>query len=715
MNMRTLLLVATAAVSAIAAVPAWSQEAPGGVSGGISVWYDAGTGIPQGTANVTANWSQRGGAAGESTLTRQGITGSIDSVAGAFNFNPALRFNNPLNDGFGRFYGGPVTRDQDWITPGSEGSAFGVGSASDQLASLARGAAFSCSLTDAGRCNVGFRQDVATNVGTNFGGNASAAAYANGANPGNRGAVANVYGLWSGVGANQHRNTRNGWTNTGTGVAKQAFSDYQFRIGSFPGYTFDGLISEVVYYNRKVSEAEAQRITTYLGIKYGITLDGDGTRNNGTNYDYTSSNGTLVWAGNGTTSVNTYHRNVFGLARDSALDQRIATNINDSGPVATFPLDILTMATGSLSAPSQFVAARQATGTALAQGQYLMVGNNGGSTTAVTATAVAGVATSTHNGTWSRLNRAWRAQNTGSVGTVSLLFNVPAAGVAALGGDLDQVVLLVDNDGNYTNGGTRIVTAGRSVAGNQISFNVALANGEVFTLANGAATLSLVKTTVQAAGTYGFTLTGTTQANGATGAMAADATTAVDGNTGVAGTQSFRIGTPGTAVGITEGALPANVVLASISCTSAPNGATFTPVYDVQNRNVSIPAASVNAGEAITCTFTNRRAETDVRVAKTASASPVPSGGVVTYTIVVDNVGPAPAHGTVLTDTPGAGLNCAAPSMTLVCTATGGAACPPAPVNVSTLVGAGMSIPTLPAGGQVTATVQCTVTATGQP
>lgn len=814
------------------ALPAWAQEAPGGVTSGLSVWYDAGTGIPQNTTNVSANWTQRGGSAGESPLTRQGTVGSIDTVAGAFNFNPALRFNNLLNNGFGRFYGGPLTRSRDWITPSNAGSAFGVGSQSDQLAFLGRGGADACdgsSPTDAGRCNVGFRQDVASNAGTNFGGNASSTAYANGTNPGNRGPTANVYGLWSSVGTNQHRNTRNGWTSTGTGVAKQVHSDYQFRIGSFPGFTFDGLISEVIYYNRKISEAEAQRVTTYLGIKYGITLDGDAARNNTVNFDYLSASGTIVWAGNGTTAVNGYHRNVFGLARDSALDQRIATSINDSGRVGTFPLDILTMATGSLSAPSQFVAGHQSTGSALAQGQYLMVGNNNGSTTTVTATTVSGAAAAEHNGVWSRLARSWRVQNTGGVGTVSLLFNVPAAGVTALGGDLDDVVLLVDNDGNYTNGGTRIVSTGRSVSGNLVSFNVALANGEIFTLANGAATLTLVKTTVQAAGTYGFTLTGTAQTTGTTGAMAANATTTVDGNTAVAGTQPFRIAAPGTAITVVESALPANIRLTSLTCTNATSGATFSPTYDLPNRSVAIPAASVNAGAAITCTFTNTRGailrlqkalpggraqatdqftltmtgtgapaavtttgsgttatgsvahttatpgsvygltetaagststvnyiasyactnalaggqtpsgsgttfnvttaagddltctftntlqQADVRVQKTATPNPVQSGGVVTYTIVVTNDGPVAANGTTLTDAPGAGLNCTAPSVTLVCTATGGATCPSGTVPISTLLGSGMTIPTLPVGGQVTATVQCTVTATGVP
>lgn len=585
--------------------PLFAQDAPGGVSSGLSAWYDAGTGIPQGTTNVTANWTQRGGSAGESPLTRQGNNGTIDTVSGAFNFNPALEFKNPTFDGFGRMYGGPSTRDREWITPNSAGSAFGVGVISDQVSSLARGSGSTCG-SDAGRCNVGFRPDAGG--GTNFGGNPSGTPYANGV--GNVGPTANIYGLWASVGVGQHRNTRNGWTATGEGVTKQIASDYQFRIGSFPGFTYNGRIAEVFYYNRKLTEAEAQRISTYLGVKYGVTLEGDATRNNTTNYDYISSTGVVVWDGTGTTTVNAYHRNVFGLGRDSALDQRIGTNINDSGPIGTYPLDILTMATGTLASPAQFTATHQSTGTQLSQGQYLMVGNNNASTTAVTSAAVSGVSTSLDNGTWSRLNRLWRVQNTGSVGTVSLLFNVPAAGVTALGGNLNKVVLLVDNDGNYTNGGTRVVISGRSVSGTQISFNVALADGEIFTLASSTETLTLIKTTVQAAGTYTFSLTGTTQSTGSV-IMAASATTTVDGNTGIAGTQSFAISSAGTAVTITEGVLPAGVNLAGMTCTNATSGVTFSPVYDVAARSVSIPGSSVNAGANITCTYTNAVTQPD--------------------------------------------------------------------------------------------------------
>ncbi|MBE2210423.1 MAG: DUF11 domain-containing protein [Xanthomonadaceae bacterium] len=80
------------------------------------------------------------------------------------------------------------------------------------------------------------------------------------------------------------------------------------------------------------------------------------------------------------------------------------------------------------------------------------------------------------------------------------------------------------------------------------------------------------------------------------------------------------------------------------------------------------------------------------------------SGDSTKYTIVVTNLGPLPANGAVVTDTPSSGLTCT----TVTCAATNGAACP-ATFSVAALQ-AGVSIPTLPASnGTVTFEVTCAV------
>jgi uncharacterized repeat protein (TIGR01451 family) len=125
-------------------------------------------------------------------------------------------------------------------------------------------------------------------------------------------------------------------------------------------------------------------------------------------------------------------------------------------------------------------------------------------------------------------------------------------------------------------------------------------------------------------------------------------------------------------------------------------------------------AAATAAGANIICTFTNTLQQADLQVVKTASPNPVVSGDVVTYTLVVSNNGPSAASNVLLTDSASAGQTCTTPSTTATCTATGGASCPSPTVPVSTLLGSGVTIPSLPAGGQVSITLQCTVTASGQ-
>jgi len=122
------------------------------------------------------------------------------------------------------------------------------------------------------------------------------------------------------------------------------------------------------------------------------------------------------------------------------------------------------------------------------------------------------------------------------------------------------------------------------------------------------------------------------------------------------------------------------------------------------------------AGDDLTCILSNMTIpRADLSIVKTAVPTSVQTGGTITFTLVVSNNGPSAANGAVLRDAPGAGLNCSTPS-TAGCSASAGAACPSATVPVASLLGSGgVTIPTLPAGGQVVVTLQCLVTATGLP
>jgi uncharacterized repeat protein (TIGR01451 family) len=227
-------------------------------------------------------------------------------------------------------------------------------------------------------------------------------------------------------------------------------------------------------------------------------------------------------------------------------------------------------------------------------------------------------------------------------------------------------------------------------------------------------TLTLYKTTqLIAGGPFGFTLTNTSRDTGATVTTTAVNTPAqVDGNTATAGVQVFAITTPSAQVTINESSSPTNwtLVAADTRCTNA-GGAT---VGTLSGNTYTIPAAATFPGAAITCTYTNLPPRSEVQVTKTATPNPVPTGQVVSYSIVVRNNGPQAVSNVLLTDTAGVGQNCSVPSTTATCTATAGATCP-ASVPVATLLASGVTVPTLASGSQVTVTVQCTVTASGTP
>ncbi|WP_313383477.1 hypothetical protein [Chishuiella sp.] len=96
---------------------------------------------------------------------------------------------------------------------------------------------------------------------------------------------------------------------------------------------FDGIISEIFFYERELTNIEQDKIRSFLAMKYALTLDEDRT-NPTKNYDYILSDGiTKVWPGNSTPTSN-YHNRVTGLVRDDNQGLNIqrskSTEVNSS-------------------------------------------------------------------------------------------------------------------------------------------------------------------------------------------------------------------------------------------------------------------------------------------------------------------------------------------------------------------------------------------------
>lgn len=184
--------------------------------------------------------------------------------------------------------------------------------------------------------------------------------------------------------------------------------------------------------------------------------------------------------------------------------------------------------------------------------------------------------------------------------------------------------------------------------------------------------------------------------------------------TGASGSVSLATATVGSPYTLTEtaaGGASLGAYASGWACTNTLAGGQ-TPFGNGTSFSVTLVA-----GDNLSCSFSNSvRPAADLRVRK----SVLPAGGgrpgeVLTYTLMAENLGPDPANGALLRDVPGAGLNCSTPSSVAACTGTGGAACAAPTVPVASLLGTGVAIASFPVGGQVTVTLQCTVTASGTP
>lgn len=149
-----------------------------------------------------------------------------------------------------------------------------------------------------------------------------------------------------------------------------------------------------------------------------------------------------------------------------------------------------------------------------------------------------------------------------------------------------------------------------------------------------------------------------------------------------------------------------------VVCVNTGSGQT---VLDDEYDPASPPVLNIlEMGDVVDCDLINTPLpQTDLSIVKTADPATVPSGGQVVYTLTVANAGPAAGDGAVLRDPAVAGLDCSAGPLT--CSASGGAVCPATPTVVDLQSSSGIAIPTLPAGGQASFALTCTVTASGTP
>ncbi|WP_461637022.1 MBG domain-containing protein [Labilibaculum euxinus] len=186
-------------------------------------------------------------------------------------------------------------------------------------------------------------------------------------------------------------------------------------IADETGEFWIGNIAEVVVYSANVSASDQQKIDSYLALKYGITLNQTSATN------YLSSAGSVVWDGTANAS---YKTDIFGIGRDDAsgLNQKVSRSVNSgNSPV---------LATNADFTSSNSDAGRT---TSLDDGNFMLMGHNNGTENSFTS--------SFNGGTNNRSDRVYKVEETGTVGEV--YFAIPKTAITFPSG---IPVLVASND-----------------------------------------------------------------------------------------------------------------------------------------------------------------------------------------------------------------------------------------------------------------------------
>jgi gliding motility-associated-like protein len=183
----------------------------------------------------------------------------------------------------------------------------------------------------------------------------------------------------------------------------------------FPGRIFNGDISEIVYFTDRLNMTDCQKVESYLGIKYGVTL-----RKN-----YLSSNSTNIF------DVSSFGNRIIGIGRDdiSVLNQKQSKGENFN--------PILQIGLNSISTSNNLNNA-----TFPLDKTFLITGDDDQALT----TSITGIPP----GIESWLQRKWKAVISGNT-IINVAFQMPSTILNGLSGT-SNISILFSNDPLFTSG-----------------------------------------------------------------------------------------------------------------------------------------------------------------------------------------------------------------------------------------------------------------------
>ncbi|MFT6969753.1 MAG: hypothetical protein ACJAXX_000314, partial [Roseivirga sp.] len=240
---------------------------------------------------------------------------------------------------------------------------------------------------------------------------------------------------------------------------------------------FNGEIAEVIVYNQLLStSSDRQKIESYLALKYGITLsdnnDGDGNTLETGEGDYIASSGALFWNADEVGGQN-FQNNITGIAIDnqSCLIQ-LQSKSENADAIVTIGLDDNNDGLETSNAQNESVFG--------ADLSALVTGHDGEALYDESANIDYDPAQIT-----SRLNREWRVQETGTVGQITIRFDVSnliGPGDVVGANDEALIVLLVDADGDFSSGASIVTQSFVVDSDGLVNFQVDFTDGNYYTL-----------------------------------------------------------------------------------------------------------------------------------------------------------------------------------------------------------------------------------------
>ena len=223
--------------------------------------------------------------------------------------------------------------------------------------------------------------------------------------------------------------------NTTISANQNALFGNGIYVGSSGDAQWLGLVPEVIVYDRQLTDAEMQRVYSYLAIKYGSTL----------RQPYLNGAGNVVYDTTG------YSKDIAGIGYE--LCQGLNQKQSQSGNQGVRP----TMSLGSIAATNEANA-----NTFAADNAYEIWGSNGlaaGYNVAYTPSSYTPIFP------FKYMNRKWKIQETGTVGPVTVKINSNA----------DYLLVDTDGDGNFSTGTIDEI----ALTNKQATYN--FKNGDIFT------------------------------------------------------------------------------------------------------------------------------------------------------------------------------------------------------------------------------------------